>query len=148
MCKTRCFFAVLPRLVPPAMLPKDADKNQSVFSSDDADAFRTALGHGLTCWIHGSSSACIKSAMRDRYFSNCFVSDVVRSDSGLVANPCKALSAPLGALSSDIFCRSIQSVRVLERAGGWKDDRQQSESTYLYVFRCQPPAARSQEGQP
>ena len=94
--KVDCVF------VPPAMIPDDED-NQSVFSNEDLETFKAASENGLVCWVHGSSSVCVKSALRERTLSRCYVSDVIRSDSGIVANPRLALSAPIGSLCSDFF---------------------------------------------
>lgn len=128
--ETDCIF------VPAAMLPED-DENHSIFSNEDVEALSAAWLNGSVCWIHGSASPCVKATLRDRQFTSCYVSDVIRSDSGIAADPRQALTAPVGSLCSDLFCRSIKSVSVLERSGGWQDDKQQPASTYLYVFECQ-----------
>ena len=128
--------------VPLSMMPLD-DDSPSVRSNADLDSFRSACSDGSVCWVHGSSSPCTKSALRGRELSACFVSDIVRSDTGICAGPTLALNAPLGSLNSDLSTRSVRSLSVLERAGGWQDDKQTSESTYLYVFNCQAPEART-----
>lgn len=93
--------------------------------------------------MHGSSSPCIKLAVRDRIISRAIVTDVVRSDSGIVAYSHQALSGPLGSISSDMFRRCIRGVLVLERAGGWQDDKTDLYYTFLYVFDCKSLEARS-----
>ena len=87
--------------VPPAMLPND-EENESVCSNEHTEMFRAACKSDSVCWVHGSSSPCIKNTLRDRQLTQCFVSDVVRSDSSIAANPSKALYPPLGALCSDL----------------------------------------------
>ena len=67
---------------------------------------------------------------------HCIVSDIVRSDTGQLADPNHACAAPLGALSSELFCRSVRELRILDRQTGWQDSVQRSLATFLFVFQC------------
>lgn len=103
--------------VPAAMLPEENERDM-IFSADDVDTFMEACQRGDVIWVHGSASPCLKAAIKGRKISQCHVSDVIRSDSGIVANSTQSLSAPLGSLNSELFCRAIRSLKVLERRGG------------------------------
>ena len=70
------------------------------------------------------------------------MSDIVRIDSGILAEPRLALAAPIGSLSSEVFFQSIRDATILESAAGWQDARQISDGIVLLTLSCAPPAAR------
>ncbi len=127
--------------VPIAMLPH-VKGPFLVFDNCDVASLEKAFRDGRNVWVHGSSSDCIKVLLRERKMQACFVSDVVRSDLGMFADPHNAALAPLGSLSSQMFCRSVRSLSILERMGGWQDCRHRTTATYLYAFQCGPCIAR------
>ena len=113
------------------------------FSNDDTPSLGAAFQTSGRIWVHGSDAPCLKDLLRSKQLRSCVVSDVVRSDTGIVVKKHQSMIASLGALNSDLFCRSIKSLTVLERRGGWKNDKQLSVSSYLYAFECGPPVARA-----
>ena len=113
-----------------------------VGANDDVEAMKGAFRTDGTVWVHGSQSTAYRTLLRERSVRQCVVSDIVRSDTGILAEKSHALAAPIGALSSDLFCRSMQSLVVVDRVGGWQDHEQKSSGTFLFAFRCGKPGAR------
>ena len=113
-----------------------------VHANDDVKALREAFRMEQFVWIHGNQSIAYRTLLRERCVKQCVISDVVRSDTGYLGEVTHALAAPLGVLSSEMFCRTVKSLVIVDRAGGWQDDAQHSSCTFLFAFRCGLPGAR------
>ena len=143
----RIQFKIERLFVPAAMVPH-VKGPFVVHDNCDVASLERAFRDGRHVWIHGSSCESINSMLRERSMAKCVVSDVVRSDLGLLADPQHAMTAPLGSLSSVMFCRSIRSLSILEKAGGWQDSHHQAKATYLYAFECDTSLLRDEHNFP
>ena len=115
---------------------------QTVHSNDDIVALDRAFSDGGVVWIHGSSSPALKTLLRERCTDKCYVSDIVRSDTGHLAELQNVGVAPLGCMSSEAFCRTVESLNIVTRPGGWAELFNGSRATCAYVFSCSKPKAR------
>ena len=104
-----------------------------VGANDDVEAMKGAFRTDGTEWVYGSQSTAYRTLLRERSVRQCVVSDIVRSDTGILAEESHALAAPIGALSSDLFCRSMQSLVVVDRVGVGKTmSRNQVAHSFLH----------------